>query len=45
MGSIAGDDTLMLVLRENASRTEFLAFLESFIPGAGSKLIQNNPLK
>lgn len=38
MGTIAGDDTLLLVLRAHAPQADFLAFLESFIPGIGNKL-------
>ena len=40
MGTIAGDDTLLLILRENAAVTELTAFLEKFIPGIGNKLTE-----
>ena len=40
MGTIAGDDTLLLILRENAVHKGFLAFLEELIPGIGNKLKQ-----
>ena len=40
MGTIAGDDTLLFVLRENASYESFLAFLESFLPGISTKLTE-----
>jgi transcriptional regulator of arginine metabolism len=39
MGTIAGDDTLLLILRQDASHQTFLAFLESFIPSLEAKLI------
>ena len=38
MGTIAGDDTLLLVLRENASVESLMSFLESFLVGIGTKL-------
>lgn len=38
MGTIAGDDTLLLILREGAAHTGFLVFLEGLIPGIGNKL-------
>ena len=40
MGTIAGDDTLLLVLRENTPCTNFLAFLETFLPGIGDKVMK-----
>lgn len=40
MGTIAGDDTLLLILRQDTPHKHFLAFLESFIPSLGAKLIQ-----
>ena len=42
MGSIAGDDTLLLILRQNHSITDVLAFLEQFIPLAHKRLISKN---
>lgn len=39
MGTIAGDDTLLLVLRQDVPHTPFIAFLDSFIPGLATKLI------
>ena len=40
MGTIAGDDTLLLILRQETPHKNFLAFLESFIPNLEAKLIQ-----
>jgi transcriptional regulator of arginine metabolism len=42
MGTIAGDDTLLLVLRENTSCESLMAFLEGFIPGIRTKLMENS---
>jgi transcriptional regulator of arginine metabolism len=42
MGTIAGDDTLLLVLREKAPVADFLVFLEPFLPGIVRKAILNN---
>ncbi len=42
MGTIAGDDTLLLVLRENTSFENLLAFLEGFIPGIQTKLMDKS---
>lgn len=39
MGTIAGDDTLLLVIRQDVPHTPFIAFLDSFIPGLANKLI------
>lgn len=38
MGTIAGENTLLLILRQGASHTAFLRFLEQFIPGLGTRL-------
>ena len=38
MGTIAGDNTLLLILRSGTSHTAFLNFLEHFIPGLSSRL-------
>ena len=40
MGTIAGDDTLLLILREGAAIKGFIAFLEELIPGIENKLKQ-----
>jgi len=40
MGTIAGDDTLLFVLRAKSSHESFLDFLESFIPGIRTKLTE-----
>ncbi len=40
MGTIAGDDTLLLILRENAASAGLTAFLEGFIPGISNKLME-----
>lgn len=42
MGTIAGDDTLLLVLHENASFENLTAFLEGFIPGIQTKLMDKS---
>ena len=39
MGTIAGDDTLLLILRQDALHEELLAFLSGFIPGIENKYI------
>ena len=39
MGTIAGDDTLLLVIRQDVPHTPFIAFLDSFIPGLANKLL------
>lgn len=39
MGTVAGENTLMLVLRQGFPHAEFLAFLEGFIPGVTQRLI------
>lgn len=36
MGTIAGDDTLLLILREKTDFKAFFTFLKSIIPGLGS---------
>lgn len=38
MGTIAGENTLLLILRQGASHTAFLTFLEQFIPGLATRL-------
>lgn len=38
MGTLAGDNTLLLMLRQGASIPGIIAFLEGIIPGAGKKL-------
>lgn len=38
MGTVAGDDILLLVLREKADHKGMLAFLETIIPGLSRKL-------
>ncbi len=40
MGTVAGEDTLLLILRENAPQTELLLHLERLIPGIGKRLIE-----
>lgn len=40
MGTIAGDDTLLLMLRQNYVRTDFLVFLKLIIPNLGAKMIE-----
>lgn len=42
MGTIAGEDTLLLILRQGASHAEILTFLESFIPNPGKRLVPVN---
>ena len=39
MGTIAGDDTLLLILKQQTSHLAFLAFLGSVIPGLEAKSI------
>ena len=39
MGTIAGDDTLLLILKQQTSHLSFLAFLGSVIPGLEAKSI------
>ena len=39
MGTIAGENTLLLILREGVSHATFLSFLEGFIPGIRGRLI------
>lgn len=39
MGTIAGDDTLLLMLREGYDRADFLTFLARFIPNLSAKRI------
>ena len=39
MGSVAGDDTLLLILRQQAAPKPFLNFLGTFIPDLEDKLI------
>ncbi|MBR1538026.1 MAG: ArgR family transcriptional regulator [Bacteroidales bacterium] len=41
MGTVAGENTLLLVLREGFPHAEFLAFLEGFLPSAGARVIDN----
>ncbi len=38
MGTLAGDDTVLLILRENADRNYVMAAISRFIPGFESKL-------
>ena len=38
MGTIAGDNTLALLLRQGASIAGMVSFLEGIIPGVGDKL-------
>ena len=38
MGTLAGDNTLLLLLRQGASVAGMISFLEGIIPGLGSKL-------
>ena len=42
MGTIAGDDTLLLMLRKDYVRNDFLAFLKRHIPNLDAKLIETN---
>ena len=39
MGTIAGEDTLLLILREKTATAVILSFLEGFLPGIGKRLI------
>ena len=39
MGTIAGDDTLLLILRQDAPHDGFLDFLAGFIPGIENKYL------
>ena len=39
IGTIAGDDTLLLILKQQTSHLSFLAFLGSVIPGLDAKSI------
>ena len=39
MGTIAGDDTLLLLLRQDTQHEELLAFLSGFVPGIENKYI------
>lgn len=45
MGTIAGDDTLLLILRQNGSPAETLAFLEGFLPHVKDRLVPNTDIK
>jgi len=38
MGTLAGDNTLLLMLRQGASIAGIVSFLEGIIPGVGNKL-------
>lgn len=42
MGTIAGDDTILLIVRDRVSKTQLLSSLEKVIPGISSKLINDN---
>lgn len=44
MGTIAGENTLLLILRENASHTGCLSFLEGLVPGIGKRLIDKQTI-
>lgn len=37
MGTLAGDNTLLLMLRQGASIPDIISFLENIIPGVGDK--------
>lgn len=39
LGTIAGDDTILLVTRESVSRTKVLACLSQFLPGIRDKIL------
>ena len=39
LGTIAGEDTLLLILREQTAPAEIVSFLEGFLPGIGKRLI------
>lgn len=39
LGTIAGDDTIFLVLREGVEKTDVIGFLEKIMPNARSKFI------
>ena len=45
MGTIAGDDTLLLILRQNGSPAETLTFLEEFLPHVKDRLVPNTDIK
>jgi len=38
MGTIAGDDTLLVILRQETDHTKFLSDMSSFLPGIEKKL-------
>jgi arginine repressor len=42
MGTIAGEDTLLLILRQGASHADILTFLETFIPNPGKRVVPAN---
>lgn len=42
MGTVAGENTLLLALREAAPHGSILAFLEKIVPGIGNLLIHKN---
>ena len=42
MGTIAGDDTLLLMLRKGYAKVDILAFLEELIPNPSALLINKN---
>ena len=43
MGTVAGEDTLLLILRKNTLQTELLMHLERLIPGNGKPLTDKQP--
>ena len=42
MGTIAGEDTLLLILRQGASHADILTFLETFLPNPGKRVVPAN---
>ena len=41
MGTIAGDNTLLLLLKQGTTAAAMVSFLEGIIPGVGNKLTNN----
>ncbi len=39
LGTIAGDDTILIISRENVSREEVIDSLSLFVPGIGDKIV------
>ena len=43
MGTIAGENTLLLILHENTTQADMLPYLEKLIPGIENRLIEPQP--